>query len=127
VYSDTGFPPGNLVFESPSSRAVPSSVFIPKETLEQTPGVLNYERIVETSGNDVLPNSTIDYGFYIKGFVGYGEVFASFGESVADAIARLQEVLGSYANASDMIIENVTMSGVPSLWGPAVAEVRVWD
>ncbi|MBW2997744.1 hypothetical protein KY349_05380, partial [Candidatus Woesearchaeota archaeon] len=26
VYSDTGYPPGNLVFESPSVRAVPSSV-----------------------------------------------------------------------------------------------------
>lgn len=127
VYSDTGFPPGNLVFESPSSRAVPSSIYIPLETLDTTPLMLNYERIQETSGNDVLPNSTIDYGFYIKGFVGYGGVFATQGESIEDAIARLQEVLGVYVNASDIVIDNTTMSGVPSLWGPAVAEVRVWD
>jgi hypothetical protein len=89
--------------------------------------VLNYERIQETSGNDVLPNSTIDYGFYMRGFVGYGPVFAAQAEAVEDAIARLQQVLGTYANASDLVIENNTMSGVPSLWGPAVAEVRVWD
>jgi hypothetical protein len=127
VYSDTGYPPGNLVFESPSARAVPTSVYVPLWTLDPTPLALNYERIQETSGNDVLPNSTIDYGFYIKGFVGYGAVFAVRDDAIDDAIARLQDVLGTYVNASDMIIDNTTMSGVPSLWGPAVAEVRVWD
>ncbi|MBW2964807.1 hypothetical protein KY363_05075 [Candidatus Woesearchaeota archaeon] len=127
VYSDTGFPPANKIFESPSSRATPSDVYVPLWTLDETPGMPNYERIVETSWNEVLPNSTIDYGFYIKGFVGYGEVFATYGLAVDDAIARLQAVLGSYVNASDIVIENTTMSGVPSLWGPAVAEVRVWD
>jgi hypothetical protein len=127
VYSDTGYPPGHRVFESPSSRAVPTSVYIPLWTIDTTPLVLNYERIQETSGNDVLPNSTIDYGFYMRGFVGYGPVFAAQAEAVEDAIARLQQVLGTYANASDLVIENNTMSGVPSLWGPAVAEVRVWD
>ncbi|MFC1741324.1 hypothetical protein ACFL3V_02205 [Nanoarchaeota archaeon] len=127
VFSDTGYPPGNLVFESPSARAVPSSVYIPHSTLDDTPGIPNFERIVETSMDVVLPNSTVDYGFYLKGSVGYGMVFATRDESVDDAIARLQEILGSYVNASDMIIDNTTMSGVPSLWGPAVAEVRVWD
>jgi hypothetical protein len=87
----------------------------------------NYERIVEASWNEVLPNSTVDYGFYMKGFVGYGGVFSSYGSAVDDAIGRLQDVLGLYINASDIVIENTTMAGVPSLWGPAVAEVRVWD
>jgi hypothetical protein len=127
VYSDTGYPPGNLVFESPSARAVPSSVYIPKYTLDMSPVVLNYERIQETGGDDVLPNSTVDYGFYLKSFVGYGEVFAAYGDAVDDAIARLQEMLGDYMNVSDMVLENITMSGVPSLWGPTIAEVRVWD
>ena len=127
VYSDTGTPPGNLVFESPASRAVPSDVYIPISTLDTTPGALNYERIQETGGNDVLPNSTIDYGFYIRGNVGYGQVFATYDESLADAISRLQDMLGTYVNASNIIIENSTMSGVPSMWGPAIAEVRVWN
>ncbi|MBU2561149.1 MAG: hypothetical protein KKD17_02545 [Nanoarchaeota archaeon] len=127
VYSDTGFPPGNRVFQSPASRAVPSDIYVPLWTLDRTPLMPNYERIVEASWNEVLPNSTVDYGFYIKGFVGYGEVFAAWGEAVDDAVARLQQVLGSYVNASDIVIENTTMAGVPSLWGPAVAEVRVWD
>lgn len=127
AYSDTGFPPQHMIFESPSPRAVPSDIYVPKWTIDQTPGMLNYERIQETSGNDVLPNSTIDYGFYIRGFVGYGAVFMTQDESVVDAVARLQAMLGMYVNASDLVIENTTMSGVPSLWGPAVAEVRVWD
>ncbi|MBW2972439.1 hypothetical protein KY359_05370 [Candidatus Woesearchaeota archaeon] len=127
VYSDTGYPPGNLVFQSPSSRAVPSDIYVPLWTLDKTPLIPNYERIVETSWNEVLPNSTIDYGFYIKGFVGYGQVFATWDEAIEDAVARLQDILGTYVNASDLLIENTTMSGVPSLWGPAVSEVRVWD
>lgn len=126
VYSDTGYPPGNLVFESPASRAVPSSVFLPLDTIDTTPLVTNYVRIQEESWNEVLPNSTIDFGFYVKSAVGYGEVFSSFGESQQDAIDRLQEVLGSYVNASNMILENVSMSDVPSMWGPALIEVRVW-
>jgi hypothetical protein len=127
VYSDNAYPPANLVFESPSSRAVPSSVYIPLWTLDSTPLMLNFVRIQELSGNMVLPNSTVDYGFYIRGFVGYGQVFSTQGEAVDDAIARLQQVLGPYVNATDLIIDNSTMSGVPSLWGPSVAEVRVWD
>ncbi|MBW2966935.1 hypothetical protein KY362_00455 [Candidatus Woesearchaeota archaeon] len=127
VYSDTGFPPGNMVFESPSSRATPSDVYIPLSTLDDTPLIPNYVRIVEASWNDVLPNSTVDYGFYMKSFVGYGLVFQTHSEAVEDAIERLEEILGPYVDVTDMVFENTTMSGVPSLWGPAVAEVRVWD
>jgi hypothetical protein len=127
VYSDTGYPPLNKVFESPASRAVPSSVYIPLWTIDTTPLAVNYVRVQEESWNDVLPNTTVDYGFYISGFVGYGQVFSAWGEAIDDAVARLQQVLGSYVNASEMVIENSTMAGVPSLWGPAIAEVRVWD
>jgi hypothetical protein len=127
VYADTGTPPDNLIFESPSSRAVPSSVYVPLDAIDPTPSFLNYVRIEETSGNDVYPNSTVDYGFYIRGFVGYGAVFSTYGESVEDATARLQDVLGAYVNASDIILENTSMSDVPSMWGPSVVEVRVWD
>ncbi|MFH1063867.1 MAG: hypothetical protein V1729_02185 [Candidatus Woesearchaeota archaeon] len=127
VFSDTGYPPGNLVFESPSSRAVPSSVMIPLSTIDSTPLMINYERIRETSGNDVLPNSTIDYGFYIRGVVGYGQVYSTWDEAIEDAEQRLADILGMYVNASDLVIENTTMAGVPSMWGPGVAEVRVWD
>ena len=127
AYSDTGYPPGNMIFESPSSRAVPSDIYVPLSTIDETPGAMNYERLEETSGNDILPNSTIDYGFYMRGSVGYGQVFATHAESVEDAIDRLQQILGTYVNASDIVIENSTMASVPSLWGPTVAEVRVWN
>lgn len=127
AYADTGYPPGNLVFESPASRAVPSDIYVPLNVIDDTPGFTNYVRLQEASWNEVLPNSTVDYGFYIRGFVGYGEVFATRSESVDDAVDRLSVMLGSYVDASDIVIDNTTMSGVPSLWGPAVAEVRVWD
>jgi len=127
VYGDTGFPPGNMVFESPASRAVPTDVFIPDSYLDVSELVTNYIRLDETSGNDIRGESTVEYGFYVPSFVGYGSVFGTVGEANNDAIDRLQDVMGSFVNVSDLVLDNTSMSDVPSMWGPAVIEVRVWN
>ncbi|MFC1723819.1 hypothetical protein ACFL0V_06790, partial [Nanoarchaeota archaeon] len=126
VYADTGYVPGNMVFESPSSRAVPTDVYIPEDTLDVSEVVTNYIRLDETSSNDIRPESSIDYGFYVPSFVGFGEVFATAALANADALQRLQDEMGSFVNVSDFILQNNSMADVPSMWGPAVVEVRVW-
>lgn len=127
VYGDTATPPANLVFESPSARAVPTDVYIPENFLDVSELVTNYARIRETGGNDVRPESAVDYGFYVPSFVGYGQVFATVEESNDDAVQRLQAVMGSFVNVSNLILDNTSMSDVPSMWGPAVIDVRVWN
>ena len=127
VYGDTGTPPGNMVFESPAPRAVPTDVFIPDTLLDVSELAINYVRIDETGGNDVRPESTIDYGFYVPSFVGFGQVFATVTEANDDAVQRLQNVMGSFVNVTDMVLDNTSMSDVPSMWGPSVIEVRVWN
>jgi hypothetical protein len=127
VYGDDAYVPANLVFESPSPRAVPTDVYIPANLLDVSELVRNYLRVTETSGNDVRPESTADYGFYIPSFVGYGSVFATEQQASDDALSRLQSVMGSFVNISQVQIDNTSMSDVPSMWGPAVIEVRVWN
>ena len=127
VDADTGTPPGNQVFQAPAPRAVPTDVFVPGNLLDVSELATNYIRIDETSGNDVRPESTAEYGFYVPSFVGYGSVFSTVSAANDDATQRLQAVMGSFINVSDMVLENSSMSDVPSMWGPAIIEVRVWN
>lgn len=127
VYADIGTPPGNLVFESPAPRAVPTDVYIPEVFLDVSQLVTNYLRIQETGGNDVRPESSVDYGFYVPSFVGYGQVFATVQQANDDAVQRLQAVMGSFVNVSSLVLDNTSMSDVPSMWGPAIIDVRVWN
>lgn len=127
VYADTGTPPANQVFESPSPRAVPTDVFVPGSYLDMSELAMNYVRVQENSGNDVRPESSVDYGFYVPSFVGYGQVFSTVDAANSDAITRLQAEMGSFVNVSNLILDNTSMSDVPSMWGPAVIEVRVWN
>ncbi len=127
VYADTGFVPGNMVFESPAARAVPTDVYIPDTFLDVSELATNYIRLDETSGNDIRPESMIDYGFYVPSFVGFGQVFATVSQANDDAVQRLQDVMGSFVNVSNLVLDNTSMSDVPSMWGPSVIEVRVWN
>lgn len=127
VYGDTGFAPGNMVFESPAPRAVPTQVYIPETVLDVSELVTNYVRLDETSGNDIRQESSVDYGFYVPSFVGFGDVFSTVEAANDDAVDRLQDVMGSFVNVSSMVLDNTSMSDVPSMWGPSVMEVRVWN
>ncbi len=127
VYGDTSDPPNTLVFESPSARAVPTDVYIPESNLDVSELVTNYVRLKETSNNDIRPESTIDYGFYVPSSVGYGNVFNTAEEANNDAMNRLEAIMGNFINISNAVIENASMTDVPSMWGPATIEVRVWN
>ncbi|MBW2996248.1 hypothetical protein KY332_03035 [Candidatus Woesearchaeota archaeon] len=126
VEADIYTPPGNNVFSSPSSRAVPTSVYILKSVLDLSPTANNYVRIEDIYGNDILPNSSVEYSFYVPASVSYGEVFATQQEAEDDALIRLNETLGEFISAQDIIVETGNIRDVPSLWGPSVMEVRVW-
>jgi hypothetical protein len=127
VYADIYNPPQYNIFSSPSTRAVPTSVFIPRNRLSLSPSANNYMKIQDTNpDNLVLPNSTLEYSFYIPSFVGYGSVFATQSEAEQDALNRLNQTIGSFISSGDLIPDSSGMTDVPSLWGPAIIEVRVW-
>ena len=79
------------------------------------------------SGYAINPfNSLVDYTILVKGMVPYGITFPTKEEAVTDAVNRLEEELGVFIEATEIVNETVSISEVPSMWGPAIAEVRVW-
>ncbi|MBW2999981.1 hypothetical protein KY339_04875 [Candidatus Woesearchaeota archaeon] len=128
VKADTNSPPANEVFLSPAVRVTPTSVLIPASTIDASPAATNYIEVEDTFGEPrtISPNSTIEYGFYVNAYVGYGSVFWNQSAADQDALDRLAEILGEYIDINNLVIENITMTEVPSLWGPSLIEVRVW-
>jgi len=127
VKSDIYTPPSNLVFRSPSSRAVPTTVYIPKNVLDSSPTANNYIRVIDLNRNDIRPETSVEYNFYLPAFVGYGGVFATEEEANSDAVQRLNDALGEFMSSDDITIETSEMRDVPTMWGPSVVEVRVWQ
>lgn len=126
VEADTYFPPSNTVFSSPSSRAVPTTVYIVDDVLDISETANNYIRVSDRNMNEILPETALEYSFYVPSFVGYGNVFATQEKAEADAIKRLNQTLGDFISADDITVESNEMRDVPTMWGPAVMEVRIW-
>jgi len=126
VRADTYTPPSHLVFTSPSSRAVPTTVFIPGSVLDLSSTANNYVRVSDRNYNEILPETSVEYSFYVPSFVGYRNVFATQNEAETDALSRLNQTVGVFVSAENLVVESSEMRDVPTMWGPAVMEVRVW-
>lgn len=112
------------VFKTPRPLATPSSIYIDLDYLVQ--GENNFN--VSDSCNDcyILNETTLQYYVLIPSLVGYGQIFDSEEEAISDAEERLNLLLGGYVQATQIDREVNPIGGVPSLWGPIIAEVRVW-
>jgi hypothetical protein len=126
VEADDYNPPTTIVFDSPASRAVPTDVYIPTTTLSGSPTAMNFARFTDRNNNDILPNTSVEYRFYLPAFVGYGDVFPTLAQASSDAQARLEAILQDYIDAGLITVTTSNLTNVPTLWGPTIAEVRVW-
>lgn len=81
-----------------------------------------------TTGYCIHPSdSIVTYTSLINNFVGYGATFNSLQEAKDDASQRLSQVLGDFATATEINNDVITLSKVPSMWGPSIMEVRIWQ
>ena len=113
------------VFTTPVARMIPAKIYIDPYYFDTT--LNNSVRITDDSwGNDILPESALQYYLWIPNSVGYGNVFETMQEALDDAHLRLNQTLGKYAVATSIKTETSSISGVPTLWGPAKFEIRVW-
>jgi len=128
VWAGQTNPPSELVYTSPASRAVPGEIFVSRDHLATQSTVTNFIRVRDqNAGNEILGESQILYTFSIPSQVGFGEVFAEEEDAVADAINRLQDRMGVFIDATQIETNVNAITNVPSLWGPAIIEVRVWQ
>ncbi len=80
-----------------------------------------------SQGYSVNPfNSMGVFTILIKNQVGYGDVFGNETAADDDAVQRLGQFLGPHITATNVVTDTSAISNVPSLWGPASLEVRVW-
>ncbi|MBU0461374.1 MAG: hypothetical protein KJ574_02180, partial [Nanoarchaeota archaeon] len=121
-------PPATEIFLSSGVRLVPTTIYVPDSIISTDSAATNYIRVEDTYGDprDIGPNTTIEYGFYVRSFVGYGDVFSTESAATADAHSRLEAIVGGYIDLGDIEYENASITQVPSLWGPTLIGVHIW-
>jgi hypothetical protein len=114
------------IFDSPSARVIPSSLYIDPSYYNVSR--LNYIMAEDTGCWDcyLLPETSLEYSIWVPSMVGYGQVNETEQGAIDDAVNRLNQTLGRFAEATSIRTETSSVAGIPSLWGPARLEVRVW-
>lgn len=80
------------------------------------------------SGYGVNPhNSLVSTSVIVPVSVNYGDTFQTLNDALDDANNRLNVLLGDLISATEISTDVITLSKVPSMWGPVVVEVRVWN
>jgi len=116
----------NLIFHTPRELSTPSKIYVDPSYIRN--GTVNIFNISDTcSLCHVLPESAIEYLANVPALVSYGEVFTTQQEAEDDALQRLNESVGQYAQVLNFELDSNKVQDVPTLWGPAIAEVRIWQ
>lgn len=118
--------PPQTAFETPRPFATPTTIFIDPQLLSETENNTINISDVCTVLCDILPESSYEYFIWLASLVGYGQVFPNSSAATEDALDRLNALLGQYAEITEFVNDTQSIPGIPSLWGPAKMEVRVW-
>lgn len=115
---------GNMIFKTPMPGATPSSIYIDPNYLANGANTMMLSDVCPICY--ILNESLFSYRIFVPSLIGYGATFPTESEAIADAIARLRDVLGPNVAAVEISNETISIGGVPSLWGPTTVEVRIW-
>jgi len=108
------------------SLVIPSSIYVDPNYFDlSTPNDIEVSEI-SCGDCDILPETSLEYRIWVPSSVGYGDVNETLQGALDDAVTRLNATLGKYASATTIATETYSVSEVPSMWGPAKLEVRVW-
>lgn len=114
---------------SPSPRAVPSHFYLTPSLIKFGNNSIEISDI-QPSGrlspsNYILPWTSLEIKYVVKGIVGYGNVFESKEDAINDAIIRLKNQIGN-VEIEDIYVETQDVFGVRWLIGPEILKVIVW-
>jgi len=113
-------------FRTLLNESLPSTVYIDPTFYNIS---LNNTLIVRdecTNLCNILNESSFEFTILVPSSVGFGAVFPTELGAVNDAITRLNESLGKFIIATQIQTVNSSVSGIKSLWGPAIFELRTW-
>lgn len=112
------------VYSSKFSFATPTTLFIPESYFSLKSN--NSVRIDDITNNSILPNTTLEYRFYVPSVVGYGNTFPNSTSAVIDAQNRLKEVMGDVVDATEIANSSISSGGIPWMYGPLIIHFQVW-
>ncbi|MGC9059191.1 MAG: hypothetical protein ACP5H3_02180 [Candidatus Aenigmatarchaeota archaeon] len=123
--------PKFTVFTSPSPRIVPENVYVYPNLINVGKNNIEIVDFQPYGGisptNYILPWSSFEYTYLVKGMVGYGNVFNSSQLAIQDAIDRLIQQIGNDISAQDISVDSQSVQGIRWLWGPTFFKILVWD
>ncbi|MFH8119699.1 MAG: hypothetical protein QXS37_02750, partial [Candidatus Aenigmatarchaeota archaeon] len=120
------------IFTSPSLRVVPENVYVhPKKLIVGSNSIelVDFQEGGSISKtNYILPWSSFEYTYLVKGLVGYGSVFNSSQLAIEDAKQRLISQMGGEGiKPEEMQVDSQSIHGVRWLWGPSLFKILVWE
>jgi hypothetical protein len=78
--------------------------------------------------NYILPWSSFEYTYLVKGLVGYGNIFNSSQLASDDAIQRLISQIGAEGISAESIeVDAQSVQGIQWLWGPSLFKILSWE
>ena len=80
-----------------------------------------------STGYAIKPSNSLGHTtFLIPASVSYGDIFENETDAIDDAIQRLEELLGEDVTTIDIIVDSVSVAGVPYMWGPVQIKLEMW-
>ena len=120
----TNWANGNLVFQTPRPYVTPGAIFIDNSYMQSGTNIF---RSLDCIGCTILPESSLTFTTLVPNSVPYGEPFDLEQDAIDDAEDRLEDLLdGMNIEVLEINDETISLSNVPSLWGPVLVEVRTW-
>ncbi|MEM0243226.1 MAG: hypothetical protein QXT34_02135 [Candidatus Aenigmatarchaeota archaeon] len=114
---------------SPSARAVPSHFYLYPSLFSIGNNTIEIKDIQPSGSlsptNYILPWTSLEIKYIVKGLVGYGNVFENKTLSIEDAIQRLRDQIGNI-DIDEIYIDTQDVYGVKWFFGPEILKVLVW-
>jgi hypothetical protein len=120
------------VFLSPSTRVVPENVYVYPRLIGTGDNHIQLTDVQPggsiSATNYILPWSSFEYTYLVKGLVGYGDVFNTSQLATADASQRLVNQMGGEGiSVQDINFDSQAVQGIQWLWGPSMFKILTWD
>jgi len=120
------------IFTSPAGRTVPEGVYVFPNTIgigNNSINIRDFQPDGSTSPrNYILPWSSLEYTYLVKGLVGYGNVFPTLEDAINDAINRLVTSVGLEGiSAADIQTDSQAVGGIQWMWGPALFKLIIGE
>ncbi|MEM5828139.1 MAG: hypothetical protein QW197_01375 [Candidatus Aenigmatarchaeota archaeon] len=114
---------------SPSPRAVPSHFYLYPNLIKFGNNTIRLTDIQPSGSispsNYILPWTSLEINYIVKGLVGYGNVFENQSLAIEDAIKRLKNQIGNI-EISNVQIDTEDVYGIRWLFGPEILKIIVW-